>query len=237
MNPQKNKTILYFIAGLFFFTVLSLLIISRLKIDLVAASNPTIGRIDPYIEIISTYQTLLQRPDLSIEGRSDIEGRLNTIGQAATQRSAGLTATPPVVLPISITPNNVVGFKLPDGIDNHPGFSFRQDVFRVINEWRKTSSDHFYAVFAGYLNNDAQQGAVYVFQPDIGTFNLYLTPERRGSVRVLSESGTTITLESTDGTLFYFDAVNEHFVNSQGTPFPPTPTAVNESPGTPLPYP
>jgi hypothetical protein len=236
MKKNNQIIILSSIGALILIATMSIFLLNKAKINIAQASKPTVERVDPYKNDIEFYQSMLQSTNLPSEAATYYQRRLNIIGYAATQRSAGLTAIPYITITIPPRPTDVIGFKLPDGIDNHPGFSFRQNVFRVVNEWRKTTPNHFYAVFAGYLNDDDQQGAVYVLQPNLA-FNLYISPDRRGSVRVIAENDTTITLESTDGTLFYFDAATEQFVDAQGTPFPPTPTPFNSSPSTPIPYP
>ena len=75
------------------------------------------------------------------------------------------------------------------------------------------------------------------YTTDKGIFSLYITPEREGAVRVITENNTTITLESINGTLFYFNAATEYFKNSEGVPLFATPIPFTISTSTPMPYP
>jgi hypothetical protein len=177
---------------------------------------------------------------LPSDTRTLLEGKLNSIGLAATQRVEGLTNQPTRPSIMRETPQNVEGSKLPDGIDNNPSFSFSESEFTVNNEWRKTTPDQYYVIFAGFLTIDPNQGALYVLHnlpSGIPEFILYITPDLHGGVRVVAENNIIITIESTDGTFFYFNAVTDQYVNAQGTPFPATPTPFNSSPSTPIPYP
>jgi hypothetical protein len=200
-------------------------------------AKPTKQPIDPYKDMIQEFQTELQRTDIPMDAREFIEGKLGIISLEATQRAEGKVNQPTRSSNPNFTPQNIIGFKIPDGIDNTPEAPFSRVLFTPLNSWRKTEPDHYYLIFAGHLTEDTQQGALYILQPDIHTFSLYITPTRNGAVRVIAEHGTTITLQSSDNTLFYFDAAIEQFVNSQGTPFPGTPTPFNSSPSTPIPYP
>jgi hypothetical protein len=125
MTKKNQIIILSFTGALFILTILSLSFLNRIRADIAQASNPTIVHIDPYKEDIETCQALLQRPDLSTEGRVDIEGRLNVIGMLATQRSAGLIAIPYITITIPPRPTDMIGSKLPDGIYDKSSWSFR----------------------------------------------------------------------------------------------------------------
>lgn len=237
MNKKSRMFILVSIGVLICFIAISIFLLNRAGISFVQASEPTIERVDPFKEEIEFYQSMLETPDLSDIAATSYQRKLNIVGYAATQRSTALTATPPRTMPIPLNTTGVLGFKLPDGIDNTPEGPFSRAVFNLLNLWRKHTEGHYYLVYAGYLTDDNMQGAVYVFQPNNATYHLYITPDRRGAVRVVAENGTTITLQSTDNTFFYFNATTEQFVNAQGTPFPATPTPINNSPATPIPYP
>ena len=208
--------------------------------DLLANKKP----IDPYIDEIKWFQDQLQTPDLSDEARNLIEAKLNIVSRMATQRAGGQTRRPTPTRPVSMpeTPaNQVFGMKLPDGIDDHPSAPFSESVVTVLNSWRKTTDDRYYLVYAGFLTQDTQQGAILVFHPSVNHFQQYNTPDNSGGVRVVEEKGTTIILQSTQGTLFYFDAAKEQFVDSNGipiptyTPMPPTPTQIINSYPYPIP--
>jgi hypothetical protein len=177
--------------------------------------------IDPYIDQIKAYQEELQRADLTSETRALIEKKLNTISMMATQRADGKSLQPTRYAQEQATPTLLIdSVRLPDGIDNHPSVPFSESTVTVINSWRKTTNERYYLVFAGYLTQDPQQGAILVLHPRTHDFKHYETPNPYGGVKVIEEIGTTIVLESTDGVLFYFDAESERFVDDNGTPIP-----------------
>ena len=201
--------------------------------------------IDPYIDQIKAFQDELQRSDLSSETRNLIEEKLNTISIMATQRAEGKASQPTRQVSMLATPTiEVASIKLPDGIDNHPSIPFSESVVTVLNSWRKTADDRYYLVYAGFLTQDTQQGAILVLHPNTHDFKQYNTPFTSGGVRVVEEKGTTIIFQSTNGIPFYFDVAMEQFVDSNGTPIPtntpmpPTPTPIISSTPTPIsPYP
>jgi hypothetical protein len=226
---RKSQITFLIIAGiLIMLAILSIPLLNRSDSNIVQDSQPTNAYTDLFKHTIEELQSELQRTDISVEYRNFLEKKLISISTVATEWAEA-------------TPTNIEGVRLPDGIDNIPSGPFSESVFTTVNSWRKTTPDRYYLVYAGFLTRDAGQGAVYVLHPDISYFILYITPDRRGAVRVVEESGTTITLQSTEGVLFYFDAVHEQFVDAQGTPIPTstplpaTPTPFNDSPSTPIP--
>jgi hypothetical protein len=101
-----------------------------------------------------------------------------------------------------------------------------------------------YLVYAGFLTQDSQQGAILVLHPSTHDFKQYNTPDISGGVRVVEERGNTIVLQSTKSVLFYFDIDKEQFVDINGapiqtnTPLPLTPSPIINSTPTPMsPYP
>ncbi len=237
---MKNRILIYI---LFLLVILSIIIIFLVpSINKVIAQhmvnqNITKEPIDPYKEMIQELQGELQRTDLPPDARNFAEEKLNIILMEATERALALVNQPTRAINPDMTPLTIIGLTLPDGINNTPEASFSRAEFMPLNSWRKHIANHLYLVFAGYLTEDILQGAIYVFHPNTTSFSLYVTPDRIGAIRVIAENGTTITLQSTNDTLFYFNAVIEQFVNAQGTPLPATPAPFNSSPSTPIPYP
>jgi hypothetical protein len=237
---MTNKKLFFGLLVLGIFIISSIFMIpsiNKVIAERILDIKPTKQPIDPYKDIIQEFQNELQRTDLPIDAREFIEGKLGIISLEATQRAEGQANQPTRQTNPNFTPQNIIGFRVPDGIDDTPEAPFSRVLFTPLNSWRRTEPDHYYLIFAGHLTEDIQQGALYILQPDIHTFSLSVTPTRNGAVRVVAENGTIITVQSTDNTLFYFNAATEQFVNAQGTPFPVTPTPFNSSPSTPIPYP
>ncbi len=245
MSRKLQIVILTMVGFLVVLAILKMPLVSRAMTnilpDLVATKEP----IDPYIDQIKAYQEELQRTDLSSETRNLIEEKLNTISILATQRAEGKARQPTRQVSMLATSTiEVASIKLPDGIDDHPSVPFSESIVTVLNSWRKTTNDRYYLVYAGYLTQDSQQGAILVLHQSTHDFKQYNTPDSSGGVRVIEEKGTVIILQSDKGTLFYFDVAKEQFVDSNGTPIPtntplpPTSTPIiSSTPTTMSPYP
>ncbi len=190
---------------------------------------------DPYKDEIAIMEKELQRTDLSDEERQFLLDKFSSEFLMATQRAKGLENHPTRPAFFVETPtNDTGGHKIPDGIDDHPSVPISESVVTVLNSWRKTTDDRYFLVFAGVLTNDPKQGAILILHVN-HRFYQYNTPTKNGGVKVITENGTVITLQSTDGTIFYFDASKEIFVDKNGKPIPvvtiasPTSSVMSES--------
>jgi hypothetical protein len=192
-------------------------------------------RFDPYKDEIAIMEKELQRTDLSSEERQFLLDKFSSEFLSATQRAKGLENRPTRPAFIIATPtNDTGGYKIPDGIDDHPSVPISESVVTVINSWRKTTEGRYFLVFAGVLTTDSKQGAILILHTNY-RFYQYNTPTKNGGVKVIAENGTVITLQSTDGTIFYFDASQETFIDENGKPIPvntiasPTSSNLSES--------
>ncbi len=236
MSREKYFPVLGAASVLIVITILSISILSKAKAD----KNQYIPPGTPYptyIGPIQSFQTQLYSTDISNIERTQIQIKLNAIYKMSTQRVEVLVPPPTRQATYSPPTSGAIGHRRPDGINNTPSAPFSRMVFTPLNSWLKTITDSYYLIYFGYLTQDPEQGAVYVFNRNPNDYSLYLTPERHGAVKAISENGTIITLEATDGTLFYFNASTEQFSNEHGTPLPSTPTPFNSSTSTPIPYP
>jgi hypothetical protein len=242
MSRKLQIVILTVVGILVVLVIMKMPLASKAMTTMLPGLLATEEPIDPYIDEIKWFQDELQSTDLSDEARNLIEAKLNMVSIEATQRVEGITRAPTRPVSMPETPaNQVFGMKLPDGIDDHPSAPFSESVVTVLNSWRKTTDDRYYLVYAGFLTQDTQQGAILVFHPSVHHFQQYNTPDNSGGVRVVEEKGTTIILQSTQGILFYFDVAKEQYVDSNGTPIPtnttmpPTPTQIINSYPYPIP--
>jgi hypothetical protein len=85
------------------------------------------------------------------------------------------------------------------------------------NSWFGDYNGEPIAVYAGSLYNDLTQGVVGVATGPAGdiakdVYTEYPTPKRAGAVRIVSVSGTRLTLQTDDGTQFVFDYVTRAFI-------------------------
>ena len=242
MSRKLQIVILTVVGILVVLVIIKMPLASKAMTNMFPVLLATKEPIDPYIDQIKAFQDELLTPYLSNEARNLIEAKLNIVSRMATQRAKGKTNLSTRQVPVLATPTIVLaGMKLPDGIDNHPSINLSESVVTVLNSWRKTADDRYYLVYAGFLTQDTQQGAILVFHPSVHHFQQYNTPDNSGGVRVVEEKGTTIILQSTQGILFYFDVAKEQFVDSNGTPIPtntpmpPTPTQIINSYPYPIP--
>ena len=176
--------------------------------------------IDPFAEEIEWYQEELKRNDLSDETRKLLVEKLATTELMATQRANGLLTQPTRSSTASPTREVAVTI-LPDGIKEDLDVPLLpQDVVTIINAWSKTTPEHTFLIYAGFLTQNPQQGAIMIFHPRMYTFQYFNTPQTSGSIKIVDEKDTVIVLQSTNGVVFFFDFIQEVFVDSEGEVIP-----------------
>jgi hypothetical protein len=86
--------------------------------------------------------------------------------------------------------------------------------YRMQNAWAGSINGVFAYVVAGAHQSDPDGGVVEVTRQyqNAAYVRFFDTPTRSGSVRIMAESNHRLTLQSTDGTTFYFDVPSESFV-------------------------
>lgn len=91
-----------------------------------------------------------------------------------------------------------------------------KEGFDVQNAWFGILGDRQVWAYAGASRSDPDQGAIYVFLflPNNTFEQRYLTSEKHGALRILSEQNGRLTLSSTDDTTFYFDIPAMQYVSS-----------------------
>jgi hypothetical protein len=186
---------------------------------------------DNYQIYIEQFEKELGNPNLSLEGRLSLEIKLKIARFEATRQAYRLTdRQTPLNLPRGTTSplSSSPVATLADGIDNDPlvprPLPRYEKSSMILNAWRKHTSDHYYLVYAGYITDNPSQGMVLVFQPDILSFNQYLTPSKSGAVQVVEEHGLYLVLKAENGDIYYFDAFGERFIESLNIPtITPTP--------------
>ena len=137
--------------------------------------------------------------------------------------------------PIDILPR-------PTGIIEVPDPSFYAQGYAIQNSWQQNVNGSWVQAYAGNLVDDPSRGVVVVVLawPDRPQGGHFLTPTKSGSVKIVAEQTNRLTLQSDDGTVFYFDVLGMTFVPSL-TEFVPTitalPTYTPIPPATPTPVP
>ncbi len=101
-----------------------------------------------------------------------------------------------------------------------------------LNVWADVVSGNIVQIVAGRItdqsgqagSSEPSQGAVAVLVNNEGlTRRLLPTPTRHGTVHFLAACGTTLLLQSTDGTIFTFDAATLTYVDNSSACPTPTP--------------
>ena len=102
------------------------------------------------------------------------------------------------------------------------GAELWHEGYRIQNAWAGSINGVWAYILAGAYASNEQRGVVQVAReyPNAGYARFYDTPVRAGSVRIISEVNYRLTLESSDGTTFYFDIPSETYVTdlAQGVP-------------------
>lgn len=104
--------------------------------------------------------------------------------------------------------------------------------YRYENVWSNYVNSDWVVVLAGAYSDNLAQGIIAVGWNE----EIYETPIQAGSVHIVAENNYRLTLESTDGTFFYFDIPGRRFVESL-TEIVPTITPITPSPTRPTPTP
>lgn len=86
------------------------------------------------------------------------------------------------------------------------------------NKWGERVGDHNILVCAGNKPMDQSQGAILVVAVSpsagiVGGPDVYYTPTQDGWLKIVDAVGERLTLQSNNGTLFYFDVPTRQWVN------------------------
>ena len=132
-----------------------------------------------------------------------------------------------------LTANPIVQGTPPTGILEEGGADFYYPTYDVIiyNKWQDVVNENgeWALVCAGSMYTDPTQGLVLIPSQPV---QIYLTPTKAGSVRIVAVQNLRLTLISENGTTFYFDVPGRRFVDSL-TEVAPTVTPYRSSTPTP----
>jgi hypothetical protein len=106
----------------------------------------------------------------------------------------------------------------------------------VQNSWQRQLGSDWVLVEAGTLAASPNQGVLGVTRNLTGRWGYYLTPADDGAVRISAEHDNRLTLQSVQGSTFYFDVLSLSFADSLNQ-FIPTPTLPAPYPGPSTPTP
>ena len=123
-------------------------------------------------------------------------------------------------------------------------FSAEKLDLDALNAWGGYLDGNTVVIYAGSWHGDPEQGAIEILITLPYRFydEQIFTPTKHGGVRVVTEQNNRLTLQATDGEIFYFDVPARRFVASPtevvstATP-PPTYTPYAPVSGTQMPTP
>jgi len=147
---------------------------------------------------------------------------LPTLGRLLPSVTPRLVARPAEPTVIWIATLNAVKTQVPEATSIRPTgifedtTDFYQQGYQMQNAWQQQVDGAWAAVFAGAHRDDPRQGAIFTQWelPAARVGHFIDTPVKAGSVRIIAEQNDRLTLQATDGTLFYFDVPAQAFVQS-----------------------
>jgi len=128
----------------------------------------------------------------------------------------------------------------PTGIIDVPDPSFYAQGYAILNSWQQNVNGSWIQAYAGNLVNDPSQGIVIVVLAwsDRSQGGPVMTPTKSGSVKIVAEQNNRLTLQSDNGTVYYFDVLGMTFTPSLTEVVPTVtllPTFTPLPPSTPVP--
>jgi hypothetical protein len=181
--------------------------------------------IDPYKDTLKQYEDELKSDKTSTEDKELLRKKYESISADATLRADIIKKEKPgayeTLLSATITPHApIVEREVPDGIDKNPiipnRMVFPKDFF-PINGWHKKVESATLFVYSGYEIDDPSQGVIYLKEPgDTLMYKKFQAPQGSGKLQIVDEKNMRLTLQNEQGKVFYFDTIQEGFVDLDG---------------------
>jgi hypothetical protein len=186
----------------------------------VAISTPTPGapstpQTNAPQEIVNTYPSLLAQPSISAQMKASLQEKLTDARRLLSDKAAG--DAHPASKDASVAPSapSVGNSGFPIGIFEGAGGVIHSWEGTMSNHWQNTIGSDFVIVSAGVSAEDASQGMLVVMRVSGDrikfTRNVFLTPQKAGTVQVTAANGTLLALQAANGTQFTFDAATNTF--------------------------
>jgi hypothetical protein len=145
---------------------------------------------------------------------------------------ATAAAALPTSPPVTYTPAPARSpYARPTGIREPPNLGAHPCDCNFLNAWTGVHNGWYLDAYAGSWEWYPDQGLLMLDRQTIDghttTGDLFSTPTREGPIRIVSANGLQLTLQSTNGTRYIFDAGTSTWI------YPPvTPTTVSTMPPT-----
>jgi hypothetical protein len=224
-NAIKPKILLFFSVTM----LLALIILGfTYQRNVLASPKPTPTFYDPNSDLIKGLEENLKMPNIPAKEQKLLEGKLQNLLIEATRRVRAYQEEPTDSNPNGMSAGansnrdpstfpTLPGIPTPDrsirlrGIEDHPTTNF----YNIENGWQDQINGVWVMVFAGSDPKDPQQGRLIIW-PDHSKTETVKTPLKAGAVRITAVSNFQLTLQSKDGSVFYFDIPGRTFINALG---------------------
>ncbi|MCJ7625041.1 MAG: hypothetical protein MUO76_16195 [Anaerolineaceae bacterium] len=167
-------------------------------------------------ETVVYYQTVLAGEDLDEGMRRSLEEKLRMAQWIATQRANSMIINPDQAVDSVAEPRFVSDPVFQEGIFDGDEGIFRPEQAVIQNYWQGELENSYLQVFAGALGSDADQGIVYILETTSDRlqtdFELYLAPQKSGSLQIIGESDFKLILLCEDQTEIIFDILKREFI-------------------------
>lgn len=181
--------------------------------------------VDPYKDQLKQYKDAIDSDKLSKEEKELLKKKFESISADATLRADIIKKEKPgayeTIIASTITPHpTIIEREVPEGIDKNPvipnRMAFPKDIYPV-NGWHKKVKSATLFIYAGYAIDNPAQGIIYLKEPgDTLVYKKYLGPEGSGKLKIVDEKAMRLTLQNENGQIFYFDALQQGFVDQEG---------------------
>lgn len=225
---MKNRAV-FIAAGLATWLIFFVLVLGITHITS-ASPKPTLGP-DSNADLLKNLEQLAKRTDLPSELKKDIQARIDVLNTLSAERVGQYTGPAPRD-PNQITPTNLPTRPYPEGIFENSSPPYHEFHVVISNCYQKIIDGKRLVIYAGHLATDEKQGAVMIYDVEVGMTEIYRTPDQSGNVRIKSANYGLVQLVRADGTTLEFDAIQRAFLVDGKT--------IKISPGvgtTPTPYP
>jgi|SRR5579859_2687455 len=196
--------------------------------DPLAPGTPPLSTPTVFIYITPTPLHGLPGPDV-LRAENDAAATREALTPVPTW-PPGVPRVPPATLPPE-TPVDMFYLTRPVGAgllyDESVAPDLPSTYGNIINQWVAETPNQVIHVYAGAKQGSANsnQGVAVVRIYDRATKHygdpfIYETPLRAGRVRIVDGSGMQLTLQASNGTLFYFDAAAQHWITTPASPAP-----------------
>jgi hypothetical protein len=168
---------------------------------------------------LESMQRQLFDPKLDVASRESLMEKIDLQKKADADREAGISNPAPKDATGALPQANsaMAQAENSSGIYEGSDAIVKPDEAQVNNYWQGKLGDLDTVVLAGSVPNDPTQGLILLISSgsgaQTGSYERFLTPEKNGSLRIVSVHDTRIVLQTANGGQIQFDLTQKGFVN------------------------